>query len=785
MTTPQFFGSLRLRLVILVLMTVLPAFGLIVYTALEQRRLAVQAIREEALRLAQIASAEQERSVEGTRQLLMTLAQLPAVREGQAAACTALLTDVLARQSRYLNLGVIKPDGDVACSAVAVSGPVNLADRPYFRRAVETREFAVGEYQVGRITGKATINFGYPVLDPTGAVRSVVFAALDLAWLSQLAADARLPEGTTLTVTDRGGTVLAAYPDPGRWVGESLAKEPLLGTILSRGEGVTEVSVLGGPARLVAFTPLGGAPQAGYVYLSIGIPMHTAFAEADRVLRRGLVGLGLVTLVALIAAGLVSELGILRPVNVLVSAARRLGAGDLSARTGLPHGRGELRQLARTFDEMADAIARRQQELETLFALDRALAQANRPEDVARIAAEHVVSVLGFDAAAAFLLDARGQVLRLLHAYQLPAEVRMQLETIPVGAGVAGRAVAERRVVIASLDAAYPGDAIPQAAAAIRQAGFRTLAATPFLAHGQVYGALTLGSRQRLEPSDRMVALLTSVGTQIGVAVSYAAERERVLSQERLAALGRLAAGVAHELKNPVFVISGRLEMLRTQIAKGEIPAAERLLRHLASLEEADTRMRRILDGLSTYSKPPRPKPQLLNVAELLAATCELVAYQARKSSVTTAVEVPATLPPVRGDRSQLMQVLLNLATNAIEAMAETGGALVLRAQVENPPGNPGQAGVSVEVVDTGPGIPAEKLETIWEPFYTTKPEGTGLGLSIVRSLVGEQPGAGISVASRPGQGTTFTVRLPAAESERGPESPGRADERSLRGEIR
>ena len=114
------------------------------------------------------------------------------------------------------------------------------------------------------------------------------------------------------------------------------------------------------------------------------------------------------------------------------------------------------------------------------------------------------------------------------------------------------------------------------------------------------------------------------------------------------------------------------------------------------------------------------------------------------------------------------MQVLLNLATNAIEAMAGNGGILTLTAQVRDGSNGAAQSGASrslrVEVSDTGPGISPEILPKIWEAFHTTKPEGTGLGLSIVRSLVSKQPGAAIGVKSQPGQGTTFTLTMPVAD---------------------
>ncbi|MBI3327313.1 MAG: PAS domain S-box protein [Nitrospinae bacterium] len=413
----------------------------------------------------------------------------------------------------------------------------------------------------------------------------------------------------------------------------------------------------------------------------------------------------------------------------------------------------------------------RWQELEILYALDRVLSQANRPEDVAKLAAEETLPLLHFDAAAAFQVDPRSQALKLLHAHALPPEVLAVSEELPLGAGVAGQAVAERRPILLPIED-YPAMGVPRLADAIRQEGFLTVAATPLLAHGHVYGALSLLSRQRLRASPRMLSLLTSVGTQIGLAVSYAAEREQLASQERLASLGRLAAGVAHELNNPLARILMELDMLQTDLAGAHVLTAETLSQYLTSIGEAAERMKRIMQGLSAYAKPPLPEPTLLNIGELLAATQELVAYPARKSRVSIAVDAPGSLPRVTGDRSQVMQVLLNLTTNAIEAMAATGGLLTLSAQVQDdgmrspgqdaPRAAPG-ATVSVEVSDTGPGIPLEVLPQIWEPFYTTKSEGTGLGLSIVRSLVAKQPGAAIAVQSRLGRGTTFTLTLPVA----------------------
>ncbi len=352
------FHSLRNLLVLLVLLAVTPALVLILYTASEQRRVAAAHVQDEALRLARIASSQQQRFIEGARQLLIALAKRPDVRHARAGACTAAFADLLSSYPFYANLGAIRADGTIFCSALPFTYPLSAAHRSYFQRAVATREFAAGDYQIGNITQKATVNFGYPVLDAAGAVQVVVFAALDLAWLNHLAADAQLPADSTLTVIDRHGTILVHYPGAENWVGQPASETGILQTVLAQGEGVTETRGPDGVDRLVAFTPLSEVPAAGYAYVSIGIPSKTAFANANRTLGRNLAGLGLVGVLALAAAWVGGDVLILRRVTALVKATRRLSAGDLGARTGLPSDESELGELARAFDEMATSLQR-------------------------------------------------------------------------------------------------------------------------------------------------------------------------------------------------------------------------------------------------------------------------------------------------------------------------------------------------------------------------------------------------------------------------------------------
>jgi serine phosphatase RsbU (regulator of sigma subunit) len=352
-------SGLRFRLVMLVLIGGLPSLTLTFYTAAEQRRHAAAQIQQNALRIARLASAGQERTVEGARQLLQMMAYLPEVRGNDAAAAATLLGNLLTRYSIYSNFGVIEMDGSVFASGLPMPAGLNLSDRAYFIRAVATREFAMGDYQVGRITGKAGVNFAQPILDSTGRVTRVAFVALDLSWLEKLAAEAELPRGASLTVVDGVGTILARWPDPEKWRGKSLAAQPIWQAITRDHQGTAEALGADGVPKLFAFTQLHGAAGAGFVSVNIGIPSKVAFAEANRMLRRNLILLGLVGVMAVAAAWFGGDWFILRRVNALVAATRRLEAGEVRARSGVPYGSGEIGTLAHAFDSMADSLEQR------------------------------------------------------------------------------------------------------------------------------------------------------------------------------------------------------------------------------------------------------------------------------------------------------------------------------------------------------------------------------------------------------------------------------------------
>jgi PAS domain S-box-containing protein len=355
-------SGLRLQLLVLILIVLLPTAGLGLYISLSERRDAAAEVRGDALGLARLVTAREAEQITGIRQLLPLVAGLSVVRN-RSSDCSAFLADLRAKSPYYANMAAADLNGDIYCSALPLSGRVNIADRQYFTRALRTRAFSAGDYQIGRITGRAAQNFGYPIFDASGEVRGVAFVALDLSWFVQSAVGTPLPADAALLIVDRRGTILAQYPDAGRWMGRPMPDSPLRrAMLLDRGEGTIESAGVEGIHRVFAYAPLGRGPDRGAAYVALGIPTTQAFAQADRTLAETLGVLAIVAILAFAAASELAERFVVRGMNVLLAATARLRAGDLSARTGPPYGKGELGAVARAFDDMARSLQARHAE---------------------------------------------------------------------------------------------------------------------------------------------------------------------------------------------------------------------------------------------------------------------------------------------------------------------------------------------------------------------------------------------------------------------------------------
>jgi diguanylate cyclase (GGDEF)-like protein/PAS domain S-box-containing protein len=368
------FSGLRARLVLLVLVAVLPALGLALHAGIEERRAAGNRVRGDTLLLTRLASANHERLVELTGHFLATLTQLPEIREGSGPACDTLLDRLIHQHPIYADIGLMNAQGQRVCSSLPPVGREEARPRPFFRQVMSTRSFAVGAIEAGGIPPRPTLAFGYPVFGERNAVRGVVYALLDLAWLQEFAETAKVPSGAVLFLVDGKGTLLARQPPARRGLGQ-VSRAPIVQTILrTREEGTTEGVGPDGVERLFAFAPLTTRSDDAELYVAVGVPPGEAYAEANRRLMRMLAAVGIAGLLSVFAAWSAGDLFIVRRVKALLAATTGLAAGDLAIRTGMAGEPGALGQLAREFDEMAETLEKRQAEM------DRATAELRQSE---------------------------------------------------------------------------------------------------------------------------------------------------------------------------------------------------------------------------------------------------------------------------------------------------------------------------------------------------------------------------------------------------------------------
>jgi signal transduction histidine kinase len=235
------------------------------------------------------------------------------------------------------------------------------AGQLFFRRALESKAFAVGDVQIGQASGKPNLTLGYPVLDQNGQVQAIIGAGLNIEALSRRLTNNQFYQYASLLLIDRNGTVVLRHPDPESYIGRNAADSEIFRAARAQAEGWIVAHGLSGNPRIFAFTPIGD-PSNPDLYAFAGLTTDYVYAGVDRMLRLSLVGLTVIGLAALVSAWISAEFMIVRRTQQVVDAALRMRAGDFSARVGMVGDSSEMGQLAQTFDSMAAALEERDAE---------------------------------------------------------------------------------------------------------------------------------------------------------------------------------------------------------------------------------------------------------------------------------------------------------------------------------------------------------------------------------------------------------------------------------------
>jgi two-component system NtrC family sensor kinase len=402
--------------------------------------------------------------------------------------------------------------------------------------------------------------------------------------------------------------------------------------------------------------------------------------------------------------------------------------------------------------------------LEILREVAETVSRSLDVEEILRTTLEALTHVTGHEISSLHLIDEDGRTLRLRGDRGLSPRLREVNRVLPLGEGLIGRVAATGKILRLENVAAAP-DVFPPAKDAVRFEQVHGFVCVPIHSRGRILGTLSLGRQTPVGFADSEVTLVQATADQVGIALDNARLYQQTVRQledlkrtqaqlihaEKLSAVGELASGVAHEINNPLTTILGQAHLLLSE--QEATPAVRERLKIIA---EETSRAAKIVQNLLMFARHYTPERRPCSLADQARRVLDLKSYQLRQDNVQVETEFGAC-PPVYADENQIQQVLLNLIQNAHQAMIGHPKARVLTVRIG---GGPSHA--RLEVLDTGPGIPAEVLPRIFDPFFTTKPpgDGSGLGLSISYGIITEHHGR-LWGENRPEGGAAFIVELP------------------------
>ncbi len=355
--------GLHSRLVLLVLVALVPVFGLFAWVASDHQKSALQLARASLQADALLAAASQQALVEATKQLLGDIAISPLLRDSRPGACSEYLRSLQTQQPAYADLGVIALDGVLLCHSERARIGAQAGDRLVFKQVMANRQFVIGQYGTGRSSGKSGLGFAVPVYNPAGAFTAVAFTVVDVAAFDASLAAVALPDGARLALIDRNGTVLAARPGMPGIVGSQPAGAAHA-FLRSAQAGVREAPDAAGEQQVYAFAPVPGAAR-GALFVAVSMPRSLIAALPHKIFLFELGILMATALLGMVCAGWMGKRLIVSPARAILREADELAQGNLGARVALGAVyKGELGHLAQAFNRMAESLQARQGELD-------------------------------------------------------------------------------------------------------------------------------------------------------------------------------------------------------------------------------------------------------------------------------------------------------------------------------------------------------------------------------------------------------------------------------------
>ncbi|HEY6009234.1 MAG TPA: cache domain-containing protein, partial [Geobacteraceae bacterium] len=355
---------IRALLFLIVFVVALPSAGIIAHTGFKLRREALDRALLDTRKIVESIAIEQQHLVNGAEQLMTAIAQLPEVKQHDAAKTVPILRELRKLNPMYANITVADRDGTVWATALPVKGPFNVADRRYFKNALASGQLSSGEYVISRATSKPIFNLGIPLKDDRGETIGVVGVALFLDRYRDLLARMQMPAGANAVIIDYRGIILSRAVNPGPFIGKAyfpkvfkrIQEGPEVGAYIRAG--------LEGDKRIISHLKLRlqGEP-APYMYVTSGIPVDVILKQTHKTILTNVMLFTSVLAAAFFLAWRIGKHAIADRVTLLEQASRQLAKGDLDVRVSGRVAGGELGNLGEAFDAMAGELAARTEAL--------------------------------------------------------------------------------------------------------------------------------------------------------------------------------------------------------------------------------------------------------------------------------------------------------------------------------------------------------------------------------------------------------------------------------------
>ncbi|HMB15858.1 MAG TPA: ATP-binding protein [Pelovirga sp.] len=849
-------GSIGKNLAALLIIALIPAFSILLFSGFEQRQIAITDAEKNVQLLARSMAQAQIDLVNTSRSILSTLALLPEIQEFNLAASEQIFQSLIKQNPEFQNFTLTDLDGEVLASALPFER-INLADRKHFRQAISCDDFAVGEFIISRVgTAEPALAFAYPIRKADGKARGVLTAAVNLSRFSVLQDIPALSEKSFIAVTDHQGIRLFYQPSRPATnpIGQPISKESWTKSRAATATGIFKSRGSDGTQRVVAFESISLNPDMPvYAYVWAGIAEQEILQSANAMLARNLLLMLVAMIATLILTWRIGRVTLVKPITTLANFSRNLASGVLPERPHSGFEPKEITTLTDAFFDMATNIEANRKTLsdsEARFrlimdSLDALVYVADIQTYEILFINRHGRKIFGdvtgqicWHAIQAdqtgpcpfctnsLLTDAQGQP-TTIHTWEFHNTrnqrwyyimdraiswvdgriVRLEIATDITDKKETERALAaEKEQLAVTLDSI--GDAVittdtnghvvlmnPIAEELtgwkIHGAINRPLAEVfhiinektgelcenpveRVLSSGKIIGlanhtALISRDGQMRSIADSGAPIITNDGDTIGVVLvfrdvtdTYRLERE-LEKARKIESLGLLAGGIAHDFNNMLSAILGNIELSLL-----DSNLAEKTRKRLDDATKASLRARDLTRQLLTFAKGGQPIRQTAALPEIIQDSTDFILHG---SEVTCQYNFVDNLPLVDIDTNQISQVIQNLVLNAVQSMPQGGiidisCAIADADEIAATPLDPSRPYVLVSISDQGGGIPAEIIDRIFDPYFSTKSQGSGLGLSIVHSIISKHDGH-IQVESSPGKGTSFGIYLPTAARKR------------------